>query len=111
MTYFSYNKKQFHTNTGSSIHDSDILISTKNAFDVIFDEIISNENLSSRGIPTKLIELYNSFVRIIENEKLKGNDKKSMVKNIIQQLFKEVRNKFNNERILSAIDNIKFNQD
>lgn len=110
MTYFAYNKKQFHSNTGSSIYESDIVISTKVAFDVIFDEIISNRNFSSNGIPTKLMELYNKFVRIIGNEMLKGNDKKEMVKNIVKQLLKEVKNKFKSERIINAINNIKFNQ-
>lgn len=109
MAYFAYNRKQFHTNTGGSIYESDILISTKNAFDVVFDEIISDNNLSSNGIPTKLIELYNKFVRIIENEKLKTTDKREMTKNIIKELLNEVKSKFNNERILKTINNINFN--
>ena len=90
MVLFSYRKRSFHSDTGGSTFESEVVFPSKKIFDLIFEKVISNDNVDFKGIPTKLLELYNKFVRIVEDEKLEENEKKELISVVLDNVSKEI---------------------
>lgn len=70
-----------------SAHTRGLFFITQNAFDNLFETLINKENIDSHNIPFWLMELYNEFIRIIENKNLNEKNKLKVVLGISKNLY------------------------
>lgn len=88
------------------LKDLDISFETQSLFDFIFDELIKNDN-SNTPIPFWAMDIYNSFVRTIEDKNLSLVEKSEKILAIRLELIEEASKCIERSTIESFIHQLK----
>lgn len=93
-------------NENQKLKDLDISFETQSLFDFVFDQLIKNDN-SNTPIPFWAMDIYNSFVRTIEDNELSLVEKSEKIIAIRSELIEEASKSIGRSTIESFINQSK----